>query len=220
MRKEALIVELPESVKRYTVGDVSNHLVRWNPDPWRDVFRGFDEAFLSLSEHVISNGGITRSYVHDRAAGDPVELFLLAMAWGYGTIGYGPTRVRKILSQTDSRAKLADIVVATRAGGAEAGWIALLRQHRIKGLGMAFGTKLLYFAGYSCQSRPRPLILDQFVRRALHQLIDPVMPVKTIVRLDDYLRYLEVAEYAASQLGEPDVLEYALFELGKGLSRA
>ncbi|GAB34392.1 hypothetical protein [Gordonia otitidis] len=211
------MVRLPEAVMAYTSADVEGQTVPWKPDAWRRSFVGCERAFDELSKHVETYGGIKRGYIRERAGGDPTELFLLSMAWGYGTVGYGPTRVSRVLSQPDAADKLAAIVNATRDGGAEQGWKALLRTDRIKGFGMAFGTKLLYFAGYATNDRPRPLILDAFVRRGLHELVDPEMPSKGLVRLEDYLRYLHIAEEAAIELGSPEVLEYALFDLGKKL---
>lgn len=217
LRKEATMVPLPKAVKAYTSVDVQNQTVPWKPDAWRHTFLGYEKAFEDLIGHVEAIGGIKRDYVHERAGGDPVELFLLSMAWGYGTVGYGPSRVSRILRQPSAPSELAAIVRATREHGAEEGWKALLHTHRIKYFGMAFGTKLLYFAGYSTESRPRPLILDAFVRRALHKLTDLDMPSKGLVHLDDYRRYLNLAEQSAGEDRGPDVLEYALFELGKKL---
>lgn len=218
------MVNLPASIEAYGMDDVANHVVPWQFARWFDVFSGHAKAFEGLIQHVEANAGIKRNYIHEQSDGDPVELFLVSMAWGYGNVGYGPSRVAKILTQPEAQVKLATIVGATRTHGAAAGWKALLRTDRIKGLGMAFGTKLLYFSGYSQAHRPPPLILDAFVRRALYRqldptapAIDPKMPARSLVHLDDYLRYLELAEASSDRLGSPEVLEYALFDLGKRL---
>ena len=86
--------------------------------------------------------------------------------------------------------------------------------HKIKGLNMAFGTKLLYFAGYTTERRPRPLILDKRVRRALQVVAPGTVPPKGTVWSSDYLRYLKLAETWADDLvwhQNPDVVEYGLF---------
>lgn len=55
-----------------------------------------------------------------------------------------------------------------RDHGAGEGWSALyLPQTTVPGLGASFGTKLLYFAGYSRAPGNPPLILDVNVTRAL-----------------------------------------------------
>lgn len=70
----------------------------------------------------------------------------------------------------------------------------LLNTHKITGLNMSFGTKLLYFAGYTTDHRPRPLILDERVRASLGKVAPETVPAKGWVRQADYVRYLDLAE--------------------------
>lgn len=210
-----LVSPVPAMVRRYTVDDVQAQRVKWVPDHWNDTFRGHKVAYKALKAHSESAGGIARSFVHMNAAGDPVDLFLMAMAWGYKPKDYGPNRTSRILQQPGAEDKIAAIVDATRGEGAAAGWTALLSSHKIKGLNMAFGTKLLYFAGYTTEVRPRPLILDKRVREALQTIAPGTVPPKGLVFREDYLRYLNLAEEWAAEPTwhqEPDVVEYALFD--------
>ena len=189
--------------------------IPWTPDPWRPVFRGYEGLLEELAAHSSDYGGIRRSFVHDRAWGDATELFLAAMAWGWGTVGIGPGRVGRILATPDVHRKIRAIVGAVRQAGAGAGWTALLRDHRIAGLGMAFGTKVLYFAGYHLPHRPRPLIRDARVRACLQILAPGVVPAAgQAVWRKDYECYLDVAELWAADPTwdqDPDVVEYGLF---------
>ena len=141
----------------------------------------------------------------------------MAMAWGYGTNGYGPSRTSAVLAEDGATDKIAAIVEATRTQGAAAGWRALLSTHMIAGLNMSFGTKLLYFAGYTTDNRPRPLILDERVRAGLQIFVPGTVPPKgKTVYKADYLRYLELAETCANAplcQPTPEVVEYALFSL-------
>jgi hypothetical protein len=186
-------------------------------DRWISTFPGHESAFADLKAHSEQAGGIARSFIHTRAHGDPVELFLMAMAWGYRPKDYGPARTLAVLDQDGADLKIAAIVEATRTDGAAAGWHALLNTHKITGLNMSFGTKLLYFAGYTTDHRPRPLILDQRVRASLNRPdVAPgtVPPKPRRVQQDDYVRYLELAEAWAAETDwnqEPDVVEFALF---------
>lgn len=190
--------------------------MRWIPDQWESTFKDHEAAYADLKAHSEAEGGIARSFIHDHAGGDPVDLFLMVMAWGYGRTGYGPSRTSAILNQADAKEKLRKIVDHTRTRGAAAGWNALLDTHHISGFGMSFGTKLLYFAGYTSEHFPRPLTLDERVRASLQEVAPGTVPAKGKVRKADYVRYLELAELWAADPAwqqQSDVVEYGLFVL-------
>jgi predicted house-cleaning noncanonical NTP pyrophosphatase (MazG superfamily) len=211
-----LVDPVPAAVREYTVADVEAQRVKWVPSRWAEAFAGHEAAYKALVDHSEKAGGIARSFIHEHAAGDPVDLFLMAMAWGYRPKDYGTARTERILEEDGAVKKIAAIVDATRNDGAAAGWSALLGTHKIKGLNMAFGTKLLYFAGYTTEHRPRPLVLDQRVRKALQTVAPGTVPAKGTVSTADYLRYLNLAEEWAAEptwRQAPDVVEYALFDI-------
>jgi hypothetical protein len=90
---------------------------------------------------------------------------------------------------------------------------------RISHLGIAFGTKLLHFAGYASPARPRPLVFDSRVWRATRQVrgcLDLPRPAG-YVRSDQYHAYCSWAERlaeAAPNGVEPATVEYVLFVYG------
>jgi hypothetical protein len=145
----------------------------WPRQRWTDHFPAQASTFADLPDHL------TRSVVRRaclRAAESPAEAeraFLAVMAWGYGKVGYGPFRVRRLLDASPNAAAhlqaAADELV--RGGPVEA--YARLGAHgaaRLAGLGPAFGTKFLYFC--SATGRRPALILDRLVARWLRDHTD------------------------------------------------
>ncbi|MFW3122964.1 hypothetical protein MMAG44476_34811 [Mycolicibacterium mageritense DSM 44476 = CIP 104973] len=212
-----VVSAVPQAVRRYTAKNVQGQRNRWIPERWVGVFAGHEEAHADLAAHVQQAGGIARSFLHAQSQRDPVDLFLMTMAWGYQPKDYGPQRTAAVLGREGAADSIAAIVELTRNKGAAAGWNALLNTHKITGFGMSFGTKLLYYAGYTTEQRPRPLVLDERVRAALAVTAPGTVPATGLVRKADYLRYLELAEQWADDplwQQEPDVVEYALFAHG------
>lgn len=158
------MTSIPNALHQFNSIDIASHRVQFNPEAWRTTFVDHEEALTLLAHHAHTEGGITRAYIHKRAATDPLELFLISMVWGYGKIGYGPRRINDILNQVGAAEKIHAVVEATRNDGPAAGWNALLNTHRIGGLDMSFGTKLLYFA--RLHNRPPTATLDPRQRRA------------------------------------------------------
>ena len=98
---------------------------------------------------------------------DPVDFFLAAMAWGFGTTGYGWSRSAKMINPglRNEEATVAAAVESYRSAWAEGGAEAVAQSWgrgtgRIPGLGPAFASKVAYFALYDRDEQSGPLIAD------------------------------------------------------------
>lgn len=196
--------------------------VQWHPDAWR---RHWDENGLpgrhvldELAAEYHGHGLIRREFILDTYSVRPAaELFIATMAWGSGPDSRGPARAGGILAQPGAEARISDTVRVVRQSGGAAGYRAYYARNRIEKLDVAFVTKLLYFAGYRSEHRPRPLIYDSRVAAALVRFPSaPLFPLYTEgVTTAAYQRYCAWAETIATECRtEPVVIEWALFTLG------
>jgi hypothetical protein len=164
----------------------------------------------------------TLASVLRRAAESPAEArraFLAVMAWGYGRVGYGPFRVRRLLDAApDAGAELQAAASALREAGPVAAY-ARLGDHgvaRLAGLGPAFGTKFLYFC--SPAGDQPALILDRLMSRWLRD--NAGLAVNEIRwSVSTYRRYLASMYGWAGELAvASDELEMCIFSEQAGLA--
>lgn len=103
---------LPAFVRGCTQADIADQRIKWSwaKEPWPEAFRDHADLRAELEGEVRDHGGIRREFVFDHADGDPAELFLLAMAWGFGlTTVHWPSQ-RRMLTAEFPRSKLAEII--------------------------------------------------------------------------------------------------------------
>jgi hypothetical protein len=173
---------------------------------------------------------VDRSAVFGIAArSDSVEgrrhLLTAALVWGTGTKARSVARRARVFPDSSPRdidARLDAALGILRQEGAVAAYYAFNNGHRIRFLGPAFFTKVLYFAGREeCAGAWRPLILDRFVALALRaQGTDGEWWPTSGWRTPCYERYLSlVHEHARREGVLPDQIEAALFTHGKHLVR-
>lgn len=190
-------------------------VARWRSELEGSGFPGAvpDELFDSVRD----DNTITRDMVFAYQDGDPVYLLVASMLWGFGPIAYGPYRTAQMLTHRDANQTVASIVddirSAARRSPAEGfGSLFSSRRTRLRQLGIAMGTKLLYFSAARHGGSRIPLVLDQVVFAACERVgIDAPDP-RRYASSASYAAYCdEMAERAASLGIAPDELEMALF---------
>lgn len=203
----------------------------WLPDSWRATWETYKlphpEVVEELASHYRSGRPeiITRRFVLGFASRDPIALLVASMAWGYGNTGYGAKHLREMLADPVSvRGTLEQVLNALDEKGLAAGFCLLfdeLGRARIPHLGVAFGTKFLYFARYESALRPRPLIYDARVAHAVTHLPSaPMLPCSCDgLSADRYVAFCQWAEDISDSGGkEPSIVEYVAFQLGKDIA--
>lgn len=154
-----------------------------------------------------------------RASNGAAHTYVAAAVWGAGTGAQSVQRRARVLAGgTEATCKtLASAVRQMLDTGPVAAYAALHGNgNAVKHLGPSFGTKLLYFAGFDRAPDDRqPLILDQYVAVALNRLCGLDWPADQW-STEQYSDYLDIAhEWANQWQTRPDVVERALFAVGK-----
>lgn len=163
-------------------GSAKDQKVSWNHGSWGaslSTGTGFDLATVTdtlakIEQHRAAESGISRQAVVAIADGDPLRLLVAAMAWGFGPVGYGPYRTRKMLTTPGMGLEetLAEIFEASGRGASDA-WPSLFTngRPRISHLGVAMGSKYLYFAaGGPGGGAGAPVVYDMRLYNALTSL--------------------------------------------------
>jgi hypothetical protein len=134
------------------------------------------------------------------------------MAWGYGRVGYGPFRVRRVLDAAPNVGVQLRAAAGAAAEGRPVEAYACLGDHgaaRLPYLGPAFGTKFLYCCS-STGTRP-VLILDRLMARWLRENVGLAFN-EVRWSVSTYKRCLETMVNWADELAlAADQLEVCIF---------
>ncbi len=220
---EALDCVVPRRTDDQAVGWYGR---RWvNSGSWHPRIK---RRLESLCQQLDSSGRweeltISRQDVFDRRD-DAVDLFLVTMAWGFGTTGYGCWRTAAMICPDgeDRSARIAAAVDAYREAWSFDGAVAVARawangEGKVPGLGPAFASKLAYFAIYDRLAGAGALIADLNTAWSAWALCgiwdsryDPVQ----------YSKYVQWCTNRAQAAGRrSDDIERVLFGLGPEIRR-
>jgi hypothetical protein len=151
------------------------------------------------------------------------HLLTATLVWGTGTRAQSVARRARVFAESSPRdidAHLEAALGILQEEGAVAAYFAFNNDHRIRFLGPAFFTKVLYFAGHErCAGALRPLILDRFVALALRDADTSEKWRGGGWTTPRYSRYLALAHDHAQRAGVlPDQIEAAWFAQGRRLA--
>ncbi|MDH5147271.1 hypothetical protein ACP6NG_14345 [Brevibacterium casei] len=185
-------LELPRKLQPAFHFDQNERWIRW-----LGHLRDLEPALIALPS--VLDRRTVAEHVAKYAPTTPIAAFLSVMVWGYGSAGYGPYRVARILTQSRSplSAALDETVVsrlqegysiASTAGTTSGYEYMNSTAGRIKHFGPAFFTKWLYFSTASNPELRKDAapILD---RRVLRWLSKQNITLK-LGDTESYTRYL------------------------------
>lgn len=148
------------------------------------------------------NTPLTRDFIIDLFnSGKYYEGFLCAMVWGnIGTYQGGSKRFESVFN-ANNKNKINNVVNKVQNGYIDKAYCSLCKggENYIAGLGEAFFTKLLYFAGMTNVTlTPKPLIFDRNMKDIYKQLLSFIgasMPKGELNRYLDYCEKMEELRY-------------------------
>lgn len=199
-------------------GRPADEPTRWSIDHWT--------AHVSDLPACLEREPLTRAVVtgyaakvtaEDRAA--QRDAFIATMVWGHGRVGYGPSRVERIMAQPGFEEQLADVTRITLEQGGPAAFEHIRQQRKsmagcLKHLGAAFGTKYLSFLTKAHRESDIAPIFDSVVRAWFAEHVKDVD-----VRIGDgwtyprkYATYVETMQAWGDKLDiAPDDVERLIF---------
>lgn len=185
--------------------------IPWPRQRWLDTFGNHRAVIESLPEVIARDDVRTVAASATRNPSSALDAFIAAMAWGYGSVGYGPWRTERVLRQnSDAARRLHQAATIVARDGAVAGYRFLANEGRLKHLGPAFGTKFLHFIRQAPGAAPG-LIHDAVVTRSLSRHGGPKLSAaawNTAV----YTQFVAtITRWAAELKVQPEELETQLF---------
>jgi len=143
---------------------------RWKLSSWLRQLPEHEEFLSGLQQDALGRRDGVALMREVDSEDSAVQAFLIPMIWGYGPVGYGPYRSRRVLDSFKASARLLEVArIAQTEGGLDAfNHIQLQRSTQrdyLKYLGPAFGTKYLYFLTAAVDAVETTPVMDVVVWR-------------------------------------------------------
>ncbi|MFC1954564.1 hypothetical protein ACFLVZ_01925 [Chloroflexota bacterium] len=223
--------ELSQNIAQIQNGYVNAQSVGYDLNLWKECFPTGSEAACISDIYSRFGGTLKRHQVGQLAVEarngsyfEVQKLFIAAMIWGRGFVGYGPWRTKESLNSNKAQETLETTVKLISDGHIHAAY----ENFNLRYCGPAFFTKLFYFIGLGNMVSPLPLILDSRVVSSLRRIaaqenLDISLFSKFVVTkrnsvgsvssyVSGYMKYIEEMHNWADQAGtKADYIEYYLF---------
>ena len=177
---------------------------RWTPAIWNHRLPDYAAYLAGIPERIDRAVVVARFARAERDEVTCKEAFVTAVVWGHGLHAYGAYRTNRVLNDMSAGPRLLGALRKVRSEGGPAAF-DYLAAHRLKGLGVALGTKFLFFGSAGHDDVPAAPILDRVVRRWLGKNIEwwPRMDWWS----QDYARFCGLVTEWAADLGvRPDTV--------------
>jgi hypothetical protein len=198
---------------------LSDSKFKYKKSKWANLNADFKNLIQDFEEKEITRQNIIdayKEYYMDNSKGF-MKAFLLTMVWGFGDTGYGTHRTNKYIDNNDNINKIQAALDFIQQNQQDSLKNAFNKLDEIKGLGISYLTKILYFATRAKNSDNYALIFDIRVARAIVKLTIPkeiyeIINVGPSSKFADYEKFNSlIHKLAEDNKVEADQMEMYLF---------
>ena len=189
------------------------HGFDYDTEKWVKLPTVYKKMIKSFEGNKISRADVIEAYKsYYNGKDDCHKAFLLTMVWGFGTTGYGTHRTKKYLSEENCGYIKESIDAAQNDLK-----LAFETLNMIKGIGISYISKVLYFATKGAGKEEYALIFDARVARSLIKLTTPeifkIVTVRPSSKYDAFINYNKLVHQLAKQYAvDADAIELFLFK--------
>lgn len=170
-----------------------------------------EKLFIDSLPDALSREDVRR--ISESKKSTVTEKFVTSMIWGYGDLGYGSYRVKKMFSTPGFEEKINRSYELAKTGLVIEAY-EFLSKNRVQQLGPAFGTKWLSFV--SPISQPAPIydsFIAMWVRKFAKFAFAEVSMSSEVWSKKTYVTYFEWMISNSAEFGiKPDELELVIFQ--------
>jgi hypothetical protein len=167
---------------------------------WSKLTPRYKKLISDFEDKSISRSDVIKAYKEYYSnSGDNMRAFMLTMVWGFANTGYGTHRTNTYIAEPTNVVLIKKAIDAVKQNDFKSAFNDL---KKIKGLGVSYITKVLYFATRGAQQSNYALIYDIRVASALIQLTTPkeifeIVNINPSSKFSDYEKYIAFIHYLA-----------------------
>lgn len=192
---------------------------KYNTLKWSDLNADFKKIIQDFENKEITRQDVINAYESYYADSNMgfMKAFLLTMVWGFADTGYGTHRTNNYILKSDNRERIKIALDYIKANEQDSLKKAFKELKKIKGLGVSYLTKILYFATRAMKQNNYALIFDIRVAASLVKLTTPkeifeIVNIGPSSKFKDYQNYNSLIHRLANDNNlEADQLEMYLF---------
>lgn len=182
---------------------------------WSKLMPRYKKLISDFEDKSICRADVIKAYTEYYSnKDDAMRAFMLTMVWGFADTGYGTHRTNSYISDSTNVLLIKKAIDAVKQNDLKSAFNDL---KKIKGLGVSYITKVLYFATRGAQQSNYALIYDIRVASALIKLTTPkeifeIVSINPSSKFDAYERYNSLIHNLANKYKlEAESIEMFLF---------